>query len=59
MKLYTIGACPNCYSNTWKRDQIDWRLKRYECFYCGQDVFLNRPRPDQSREMYVEALDAA
>lgn len=59
MKLYSIGKCPNCTADCWKRDVTAWRLKRYECFYCGQDIYLNRPTPDKLREMYREEADIA
>jgi hypothetical protein len=55
--LYTIGPCPNCKDNLWKRDYQHRRLKRYECFYCGADLYLNRPAPGILRAMYADEAD--
>lgn len=29
-------------------------VRRYSCLYCGADIFLNQPSPDQLREMYPQ-----
>lgn len=50
--FYKITNCANCKANTWKRDSVARRVRRYECFYCGEDIFLNRPVPGILRAMY-------
>lgn len=52
--FYSIGPCPNCRENVWSKDFMAKRLKRYSCFYCGEDIFLAQPSPDQLREMYPQ-----
>jgi hypothetical protein len=40
--LYSLGPCPNCHGDVWELDTVAldrYDLERYECRYCGQDVY--------------------
>jgi hypothetical protein len=54
--FFSICPCPNCREDVWRRDEFEaYRtkgyVKRYSCFKCGEDLYLNRIPPTRVLEI--------